>query len=494
MILPVSWHTIVEIAYLATWPIIITALFVVPRNRKPGAATAWLMLIVLLPYVGALLYLLIGSPKLSRRRRAQQRLSDSIIADRVARNRSDPALEHIFVPELSERHEPFARLNRALGGMPACAANTVELIADYDAAIAAMTAAVDKARDFVHLEFYILALDRATEPFIAALERATLRGVPVRLLADHVASRGFPRRRELGRRLNAAGIDWRWSLPLRPFSNHWNRPDLRNHRKLLVIDGREAFTGSLNMIDSSYSRRRNLRRGLGYVEVVTHLTGPIVTQVNAVFLTDWYSEGGTRIERAMPTPRELLAGWKGAALCQILPSGPGYDTDNNLKLFTSLIHAARRRVFITTPYFVPDDSLLTAIVSAARRGVEVTLLSSQVSNQFVVYHAQRSYYEELLRSGVRIMLLQEPAILHAKHVSIDDDIAVIGSSNLDMRSFTLNLEITLVAYDEGVVSKLREVELAFLARSVEVREGEWLERPLPGRLLDGLARLTAALQ
>jgi cardiolipin synthase len=490
----VSWHTIVEIAYLATWPIIITALFVVPRNRKPGAATAWLMLIVLLPYVGALLYLLIGSPKLSRRRRAQQRLSDSIIADRVARNRSDPELAHIFVPELADRHEPFAHLNKALSGMPVCAANTVELIADYDEAIAAMAAAVDEARDFVHLEFYILALDRATEPFITALERATQRGVPVRLLADHVASRGLPRRRELARRLNAAGIDWRWSLPLRPFSNHWNRPDLRNHRKLLVIDGRVAFTGSLNMIDSSYSRRRNIRRGHGYVEVVTRLTGPIVTQVNAVFLTDWYSEGGTRIERAMPTPHELLPGWKGSALCQILPSGPAYDTDNNLKLFTSLIHAARRRVFITTPYFVPDDSLLTAIVSAARRGVEVTLLSSQVSNQFVVYHAQRSYYEELLRAGVRIMLLQAPAILHAKHVSIDDDIAVIGSSNLDMRSFTLNLEITLVAYDEEVVSKLREVEGEFLARSVEVREGEWLERPLPGRLLDGLARLTAALQ
>lgn len=494
MIFPGNWHKLVDIAYLATWPIIIVALFVVPRNRKPGSATAWLMLIVLLPYLGMLLYLLIGSPKLSRRRRELQRNADSIIAERVARIRSDPELAHIYVPQISERHEPIVRLNKALSGIPVCAANTVELIADYDDAIAAMTAAVDEAREFIHIEFYILALDRATEPFIAALERAVRRGVAVRLLADHVASRGFPRRRELVRRLNAAGIDWRWSLPVRPFSNHWNRPDLRNHRKLLVADGRVAFTGSLNMIDSSYSRRRNLRRGHGYVEVVTRLTGPIVTQVNAVFLTDWYSEGGTRIEGELPTPRDLLPGWTGSALCQILPSGPGYDTDNNLKLFTSLIHASRRRVFITTPYFVPDDSLMTAITSAARRGVEVTLLSSQVSNQFVVYHAQRSYYEELLRAGVRIMLLQPPAILHAKHVSIDDDIAVIGSSNLDMRSFTLNLEITLVAYDEGVVRKLREVEEGFLARSVEVREREWLRRPLPGRLLDGLARLTAALQ
>jgi cardiolipin synthase len=452
------------------------------------------MLIVLLPYLGALLFLLIGSPKLSRRRRLQQRVADALIAERVARAQSDPELAHIFTPAIPERYEPLVRLTAALGGMPACAANEVELIADYDEAIRRMAGAVDRAQDFVHVEFYILALDRATEPFISALERAARRGVAVRLLADHVGSRGFPRRRELCRRLTAAGIDWRWLLPVRPFSNHWNRPDLRNHRKLLVVDGRTAFTGSLNMIDSSYSRRRNLRRGLGYVEVVTRLTGPIVTQVNAVFLTDWYSEGGQRIEHTMPTPLELLPGWSGHSLCQVLPSGPGYDTDNNLKLFTSLIHAARESVFITTPYFVPDDSLMTAITAAARRGVEVTLLSSQVSNQFLVYHAQRSYYEELLRAGVRIMLLEAPAILHAKHVSIDDDIAVIGSSNLDIRSFTLNLEITLVAYDREVVAKLREVEAEFLTRSVEVLKRQWLRRPLPGRLLDGLARLTAALQ
>src|SRR5690606_20012017 len=187
---------------------------------------------------------------------------------------------------------------------------------------------------------------------------------------------------------------------------------------------------------STYSRRRNIRRGHGYVEVVTRLTGPIVTQVNAVFLTDWYSEGGTRIDAPLPSPRDLLPGWSGSALCQILPSGPAYDTDNNLALFTSLFHAARRRVFITTPSFVPDDSLMTAIVSAARRGVEVTLLSSQVINPFVVHHAQRSYYEELLRSGVRSKLLQAPAILHANHVGCNDGIAVIGSRILDMRSST----------------------------------------------------------
>jgi len=295
-------------------------------------------------------------------------------------------------------------------------------------------------------------------------------------------------------RLTQAGVDWRYSLPFRPLSNKWNRPDLRNHRKLLVIDGRTAFTGSINMIDSSYLRRRNLRRGRYYVDLVTQVTGPIVMEVNAVFLTDWFSEGPATFNTAAPIARSLLPDWTGAALCQVLPSGPGYDNDNNLKLFTSLIHAARESLFITTPYFVPDESLLTAITSAAQRGVDVTLLTAAVSNQFVVHHAQHSYYEELLRAGVRIHLLKAPALLHAKHLSIDDDIAVVGSSNLDMRSFTLNLEITLVAYDTGVVRALRTVEAAYLERSLELTAEGWARQPLPSKLLDNLARLTASLQ
>jgi cardiolipin synthase len=302
-----------------------------------------------------------------------------------------------------------------------------------------------------------------------------------------------PRRKEMTRRLTDAGVDWHWTLPVRPLSNHWNRPDLRNHRKVLVIDGRIAFTGSMNMIDRSYLRRRNLRSGRYYVELVVEATGPIVLEANAVFLTDWYSEGGAPLADP-PLARALLPGWTGTALCQILPSGPGYDNDNNLKLFTNLIHAARRKLFITTPYFVPDDSLMTAITSAAQRGVEVTLLTGAISNQFFVHHAQHSYYEELLRAGVRIFLLKSPALLHAKHMSIDDDLAIIGSSNLDMRSFTLNLEITLVAYDAGVVGALRQVEAAFLERSDALVAEEWKRQPLRSKLLDNLARLTASLQ
>lgn len=489
-----DWLTIAGLAYALSWLIILAAFFIVPRNRKPGSATAWLMLIVLLPYVGLLLFLLIGSPKLSRRRRAQQRTMDALIAERVSEAMAHPVYANVFAPAIPDRFQPFVTLNANLGGMPAIRANRVDLLYDYDEAIRRMAAAVDVATSFVHVEFYILCMDAATEPFFAALKNAVRRGVSVRLLADHMGSRRVPERDRMCRRMTEAGIEWRWMLPVRPFANDWNRPDLRNHRKLVVIDGRVGFTGSMNMIHRSYHRPRNLRLGLAYVELVACVTGPIADELNAVFLADWYAEGGALFDFRSATPPGIPREWTGAALCQVLPSGSGYDNDNNLKLFTGLIHGARRTLVITTPYFVPDDSLLIAITSAAQRGVDVTMFSSAIGNQFLVHHAQRSYYELLLAAGVNIHLLPAPALLHAKHMSIDDDIAVIGSSNLDLRSLTLNLEITLIAFDEGVVADMRRVEEGYLQRSVRLSEAEWRSRPLALQFFDNLARLTAALQ
>lgn len=490
--LPGSWLSTAGIVFTISLVVVLASLIIVPRNRKPGSATAWLMLIAVVPILGAALFFLIGSPKLSRRRREQQRRADALIAERVEEAQANPALSGLFDPDVPPRYLPFVKLNTALGGMPACSRNQVELISDYSEAIRRMIAAVDEATSFVHVEFYILALDPVTEPFFAALERAVRRNVSVRLLADYMGSRWFRGRELMMQRLHQSGIDWHWVLPVRPLYNAWNRPDLRNHRKILVADGHTAFTGSMNMIAPSYLRPSNEENGRHYVETVAEITGPAVLELNAVFLTDWYSEKDALI--AMPPPPRPQSDWKGPALCQILPSGPGYDNDNNLKLFTSLIHAARHKVFITTPYFVPDEALMTAVTSAAQRGVDVRLLTGAITNEFLVKHAQRSYYEELLAAGVRIFRLRDPAILHAKHMSIDDDIAVIGSSNLDMRSFTLNLEVTLVAYDTSVVADLRRVEQEFLLRSDELLAEEWDHRGLSARVLDNIARLTAALQ
>jgi cardiolipin synthase len=486
-----AWELATTLAYAGSWLIVVVAFFVVPRNRRPASATAWLILIVLLPYLGLVLYWLIGSPKLSRERLQMQRGMDLRIAAGVAAARQDPALARLLDPEVPARYEPLVRLTSALSGMPACQGNAIELLPDYDAAIARMTEAVRAARRFVHVEFYIVAMDATSEPFLAALEDAVRRGVAVRLLADHVGSRKYPGRADLMRRLTGAGVEWHWMLPLRPFSDEWNRPDLRNHRKILVVDGELGFCGSMNMIGRTYLLPRNRRLGLYYVDLHACVTGPLVAELDAVFRTDWYSETRQLLGTPMvPSP----AGAPSGAISQVLPSGSGYRDDNNLKVFVALIHAARERLVITSPYFVPDDALMTAITSAAQRGVTVTLYSSSIADQFLVYHAQRSYYEQLLAAGVHVRLIRAPALLHAKHLTVDDDIAVIGSSNLDMRSLTLNLEITLLAYDRGVVSALREVEVGYHARSDPIDLRAWRARPLASQLLDNLARLTAALQ
>jgi len=184
----------------------------------------------------------------------------------------------------------------------------------------------------------------------------------------------------------------------------------------------------------------------------------------------------------------------GDILCQVLPSGSGFESENNLKLFTSLIHAAQKTLVICNPYFVPDDSLMTAITSAAQRGVDVKLINSEVSDQFLVSNAERSYYEDLLHAGVKIYQYKAPILLHAKTMSIDDDIAVIGSSNLDMRSFQLNLEVTLIGYASEVVADLRQIEANYSRKSKQVNLGEWKTRSAGKILFENISRLTSALQ
>jgi cardiolipin synthase len=179
---------------------------------------------------------------------------------------------------------------------------------------------------------------------------------------------------------------------------------------------------------------------------------------------------------------------------QVVPSGPGYVTENNLRLFTALIYSAQRRISLTSPYFVPDEPLLYAVTTAARRGVEVELFVSEEGDQFMVFHAQCSYYGALLQAGVRIYLYPAPAVLHSKHFSIDDDVVVIGSSNMDQRSFSLNYEVSLMLASRAAVDQMRLVEDAYRGRSRELTLAEWETRTRRQRYVDNVMRLTAALQ
>jgi cardiolipin synthase len=279
---------------------------------------------------------------------------------------------------------------------------------------------------------------------------------------------------------------------VQPLRGKYQRPDLRNHRKLLVVDGDIAFMGSQNVTDSTYNLRKNIRRGLHWVDLMVRLEGPVVGSVNAVFLSDWYSETDELLTEEVDEFDLRQA--TGDLDCQIVPSGPGFEFENNLRLFLGLMYAAKERIILVSPYFVPDESILNAITTACHRGVEVELFVSEEGDQAMVYHAQRSYYEVLLRAGVRIWMYRKPYILHTKAMTIDDEVAVIGSSNMDMRSFGLNMEISMLVRGEEFVDEMREVEDRYRKLSTELTLEEWLRQPLRSTVLDNLARLTSALQ
>ncbi len=473
-------------AYLIELVIKIVALGTIPRNRRPSSSLAWLLLIVVTPILGLFLFFLIGSPFVRGRRERVQLQANEVIFERTA-----------DLPELPSEHElpggldSLVRLNRRLGSLPIMTGTSHGLLGDYDASIAAMTEAVRQARTRVHVEIYIMAWDRTTDPFFTALVEAVRRGVEVRLLYDHIGSRKYPGFRRMNRQLSEAGIEWHQMMPIHPLKGRWRRPDLRNHRKLLVVDGEVAFMGSQNMIDASYLMPKNRKIGRAWHDLNIKLSGQIVFSLDAVFALDWYAETGESLVDAITPPEDYPPGDQAM---QLLPSGPGYLTIPNLRLFTGLVHRSQHRLSLTSPYFVPDDSLMEAITTAAYRGVDVELFVSELADQFMVQHAQASYYEELLEAGVRIYLYPKPTVLHAKFFTVDDIVGVIGSSNMDYRSFGLDYEISLMGTDPSFVADLRRISDEYRSVCLELTADDWERRPRAKRYVENVMRLLSALQ
>lgn len=478
------------VALFIEYTIKIVAIGWVPAGRKPSSSSAWLLAILLIPLIGLPLFLLMGSPYINGRRHRIQREANEVIQDVQADLPDVPAP---VSPELAS----IIHLNRVLTGMPAVVGWNQGLHSDYEQSIQAMADAVDAAENYVYVEIYIVAWDHTTDVFFSALQRAAARGVDVRLLFDQVGSWKYPGYRKLGRRLTQAGVNWRMMLPLAPWKWRFRRPDLRNHRKLLVVDGQRAFMGSQNMIDSSYLLRKNVKEGTHWVDVMAELGGPIVSSLEMVFAMDWLMETDELVE-IVPSANDIaLDSSPGANILQLVPSGPGYSTEPNLRMFVSLVHHTKERLILCSPYFIPDESLLEAITTACYRGVRIDLLVNEQSDQFVVGHAQSSYYQSLLEAGVHIHLYPAPAVLHSKFLVCDpgpDAIAVMGSSNMDMRSFGLNYEISMMNSSGDLKNQLTDLAKQYMDVSRELSLEEWKQRGLFRRYVDNAMRLTSALQ
>ncbi|MCX5732041.1 MAG: cardiolipin synthase [Deltaproteobacteria bacterium] len=455
---------------VANWSIRLWAIWAVPRRRSPNAARAWLLLILIQPLAGVALYSVFGRAYLPSKRMARQRKATALI-------RASPAL--VGVPDsvqVGEGQRATALLARRLGAFPVVGDNRADLIDDYVTVIDRLVADIDAARESVHLLFYIFEPDATGRRVADSVIRAADRGVSCRVMMDGMASR--PGLKKLAPELRAHGVE---VVSLLTPGTRRARRDLRNHRKIAVIDARVGYTGSQNLVDAFDYKGR----GLTNEELMVRMEGPVVRQLQAIFLTDRSLETVKEIDWAGLFPAPAAPG---TVRAQALPSGPTYEAENNERTFVQMLYGARERIVVTSPYFVPDRPFVEAMQAGAARGLDVHLVTPRQADQWLVRLAQESFYEELLSAGVKIHLYR-PRFLHAKHISVDDDIAVIGSSNIDMRSFTLNEEAMVVFYDRGVVRDLKVIQERYFRDSDLLDPEVWRRRPPLKQTAQQLARL-----
>lgn len=458
--------------YLSEWAIRIGALLVVPLHRMPAATRAWLLLIFFLPLPGLVLFLLIGSPRFPAWRQARFRALRPFFEATAAALHAPP-------PAVAEQAQA-ARLAQTLGGFPATAGNRAEFLDSYEGVVDRLVEDIDRAERHVLLLVYIFADDAVGHRVAAALGRAVGRGVRAQVMFDPVGSHRW--RAGTLRLLRAQGVQVREAMPWRLVRNRLRR-DMRNHRKLFAIDGRIGYAGSQNIV------AKNFRPGVVNHELVVRVTGPVVAAIEAVVRADWSLESGEP-PGAAPQPAAPVAG--GSALAQLLPSGADYPMEGFESLLVWQIHRACERVLIVTPYFIPDEDLLGALRTAAARGVAVDIVLSGVVDQQLVHLSQCSYYDDLLTAGVRIHLYRH-YLLHAKNVSVDGRLAIAGSSNVDLRSFQLNLEASLLLHDAASVAQLEGIQRGYIAAADPVDPVAWRRRPMLRRLAENAARLFNSL-
>lgn len=464
------------------WSLRILGLVIVPRNRQPVSGMAWLLLIFLNPLFGWVAFMLFGNSKLPKNRRNLQAKVDQYIesvepGDKAARS------------VISGQYDAVMNLTENLVHMPVTYADRYEIIHVYDDYFKRLAQDIETAKEVICLSSYIITSDESTKRLLQSLVKAHRRGVSVYVLYDEYSMLRYRRSaKKAVAYLKKAGIRVEASLPLSLIPGRYVRPDLRNHRKMVIIDHFICYFGSQNLINQSYHRPDRIR----FKELTVRMEGDVSKHVEIVFATDWLSETNEKLLLLDPTPRRRN---KMTNLrVQVLPSGPGYADENNLKVFTALFYAAEHSITIANPYFVPDDALMTAIVSAARRGVVVTMINSEAIDQFFVAHAQHSYYEQLLEAGVRVYLHQAPILVHSKFIIVDDQVSAVGSSNMDVRSFVLDSELTVLVYGAQFASGLQAVADTYLANAKMIEFRQWNNRTTIHKIVDTVSRLTAMVQ
>lgn len=459
---------------------------VIMRRRSVGESLAWILVVFVFPLIGPLVYLLIGELRLGSRRAKRFVELYPPIADWLKE------LNQRFQVDwarLGEECLPLAQLGRRSLGLPTLPGNAYELLGDWQQVFDRLVEDIDAAEKTCHLEFYIWQPGGRAADVAEALIRAEQRGVTCRILVDAMGSRTFLRS-EVAERLRVAGVEIIAALPGGLLRLPLKRFDLRLHRKIVVIDGSIAYTGSLNLVDPRYFKRD---ADVGqWIDAMVRLEGPAVEALAITFLADWYVESEYELEQLRETGGAIEQRAKGNSAVQVLPSGPAYRTESIEQILVMAIYAARRELVLTTPYFVPSEALRMALESAARRGVKVILIVPAKVDSRLVRYASHAFQGDLLRAGVRIARFNG-GLLHTKSVTIDGEMSLFGSLNLDPRSLRLNFEISLGIYDRAFTSELRDLQQSYLNKSELIDLQRWSTRPTSQRVAENCARLLGPL-
>ncbi len=448
----ISSHTLV---------VFILTLRVLYRDELTGSARlAWFIAFTTLPGVGLVIYLLFGEVHISSKLVERHRLTIEQGQHLAPEIFGDP---DIPLDEVAIQHRDTFQYVHSINGFAPMRGNRIELLKDSADFKQRLLADIDAAEGEISILYYIWLADQTGTEVTQALIRAATRGVKCRVMVDQLGSRKFIRS-NLWSDMKAAGVECRISMPFERLSRIRiiNRFDLRNHRKITVIDGRIAYCGSQNCADPEFHHKAKYAP---WVDIMTRVTGPTVNQMQAIFVADWVAaEGKATIGdfAFAGTPEE------NGVLAQVRGTGPLKRQFSATQSVGAAIHSARRDLMITTPYFVPDLSVLYALCKAAYSGVEVTLNLPARNDSRIVSAASRSHYLVLLDAGVRIFEYQ-PGLLHAKIMTIDGVFSIIGSSNLDLRSFDLNYENDLLIYSAETTEEIRMRQQEYLSASVEIK-------------------------
>jgi len=429
-------------------------------NRDPASRIAWIVVLVAVPVAGILSYLLLGETNIGRRRREQlERVISSLPA--VA---DISGMDAVADPSVPDHRKSLFDVGRSISGYAPVGGNQGELMLDSNATIARIIEDIDAATDHVHLLFYIWLPDGNGTKMAHAVTRAAERGVACRIMVDDLGSRRLIKS-PLWAQMGQAGVRLGRALEignplLRVLTG---RIDLRNHRKITVIDNRITYCGSQNCADPEFLAKAKYAP---WVDAVIRFTGPVVRQNQHLFAIDWMTESGEDIGYLLTEP---LAAPEPGFAAQVIASGPTAYPAAAPEMFASLMFNARRELIVTTPYYVPVDSLQAALRAAANRGVDTTIIFPARNDDFAVKAASQSYYEDLLRAGVKIFEYH-PGLLHAKTVTVDGEITLIGSANMDRRSFDLNYENNILLCDAAMTAAVRDRQMSYLADSHPVMQ------------------------